>query len=89
MEAKLATTTVDGVETLNVTCPHCLGGVYIPVNSVNCAIFRHAVHKSSGESANPHATKAELDKLLAAGDVLGCGGPFRLNNNRPEVCDYI
>lgn len=88
-DTKLTTTIVDGLESVLVTCPHCLGEVYIPKKDIQCGVLRHAVNKSNLEPTSPHSAKAELDRLLAAGEIYGCAGPFRITNDRVEICDYI
>jgi hypothetical protein len=74
-----------------VQCPHCQDWIFI--EAVNCAIFRHAVYKSTLEYIPPHAPKEECDRLIQEGLVYGCAKPFRLEylENRlvPVICDYI
>lgn len=45
---------------------------------VNCAVFRHGAYRAGGMNIDPHAPKATVDALLAAGAIFGCGAPFRL-----------
>lgn len=82
-------------------CPHCSNTIVVHSQEVNCQIFRHAVFKDTGLQVNPHASKAELDSLLAQELIHGCGKPFRFVNNgteaennhlywtHAEICDYI
>lgn len=75
-------------EVLLLPCPHCGGGVLIPKEWLNCMIFRHA-QMTDGSEVGPHASRAELDALLAQGRVRGCGRPVRYNQGVLEVCDYL
>ncbi len=68
-------------------CPHCHGSVVI--EAINCAIFRHAEMKDKSKILNPHASQQEMEQLIQTNSILGCGKPFRLNGNQPEVCDYL
>jgi len=75
-------------------CPHCGGGVQVMEGELKCHIFRHGTLKESGVQMNPHETKAECDRLLASGLILGCGKPFRViyKEDRSTIavaCDYI
>jgi hypothetical protein len=79
---------------LFVTCPHC--AQLIEIESINCAIFRCAVMKQTGQQVNPHAPKMECDRLAEQGLIYGCGKPFRLESDpnseggyRAVICDYI
>jgi hypothetical protein len=71
-----------------IVCPYCLCDIAIPRDAINCAIFRHASHKASGEPINPHASKEECDRLLSAGEIYGCTGPFRFDGTTVERCGY-
>jgi len=74
-----------------VVCPHCQQSVEIV--EINCAIFRHAVFKESGQQLNPHASKEECDRLFEQGTIYGCGKPFQViskeNAYEAVICDYI
>jgi hypothetical protein len=79
---------------LFVNCPHC--DQIIEILAINCAIFRCAVIKQTGEQLNPHAPKMECDRLAEQGLIYGCGKPFRLEpdpsnpfTHRAVICDYI
>jgi hypothetical protein len=69
-------------------CPHCRGSIIVAQNEVNCAIFRHAILKSGGV-ANPHMPQNEAEKLLANGEIWGCGFPFRLVDGEAQACEWI
>lgn len=69
-------------------CPHCGGMIVVAASSIACRIFRHAAHKTTLEPVNPHATQAELEQLLAAGSIEGCGKPFRYDGTSTSVCGY-
>lgn len=70
-------------------CPHCSGNIVVNPNDLNCCIFRHAVRKDTLEPINPHASKEECDYLLSQKIIYGCAKPFRIINNKAEICDYI
>lgn len=76
-------------------CPHCECYTQVPVNEVNCQIFRHGIMKTNGQQVNPHASKKECDDLVEKDLVYGCCKPFRIyrgNDGRYEyvdACDYI
>jgi hypothetical protein len=74
-----------------VHCPHCFGGVEVLKINVNCAIFRHAIYKPSGEQVDPHLPKEQCDALVAGDRVDGCCKPFKIDvQQRVAVaCDYI
>ena len=76
---------------LFVVCPHCQH--FVEILEINCAIFRHAVFKQTGQQLNPHASKEECDRLTEQGQVYGCGKPFQIvtNNGTHEAveCGYI
>lgn len=77
---------VDSQEVELLECPSC--GVQVALMGRNCGVFRCARRKDGGEVA-PHATRAELEGMLARGEIWGCGKPFRLIGERAEACDYI
>jgi hypothetical protein len=70
-------------------CPHCTGAVIVPPNMVNCKIFRHGIYKSSCLPINPHASKAECDRLFREGLIEGCGKPFRFTGDEVSICQYV
>jgi hypothetical protein len=62
-------------------CPHC-GGL-IEIEAINCGIFRHGIYKS-GTQIPPHDPKKNY------GDsIWGCGLPFKYENGKLVICDYI
>ena len=66
-----------------VECPHCKFWIWI--TEVNCRIFRHAVCIETNEPVNQHASEKELQTI----NYLGCGKPFRLDdNNNAIVCGW-
>ncbi len=77
-------------------CPHC-GYLFITTKlTICCAIYRHAVLKTTMQQINPHATKEECDRLVEENAVFGCAKPFRVikkDNSADEyeaiICDYI
>uniref|UniRef100_A0A6C0EKQ3 Uncharacterized protein n=1 Tax=viral metagenome TaxID=1070528 RepID=A0A6C0EKQ3_9ZZZZ len=83
------------------TCPHCDMWTEVPVNQVNCHIFRHAFFfqqlPNGGmvllNQLNPHAPKEVCDKLKEENKIVGCGKPFKFVRDgekyRAEICDYI
>ena len=77
---------------LIVTCPHC--ECLIHIESINCAIFRHATYKDTNEQIPPHSPQDICNRLVSEGRVWGCGKPFQLVLNsqgkyEPKICDYI
>jgi hypothetical protein len=80
-------------EILIVVCPHCQEPVTIHRKEINCAIFRHAVFKTSFQPIPPHASQVDCERWLEKGEVYGCAKPFRLvkkdDTYVAEVCDYI
>lgn len=76
-------------DTVNVICPHCYGMVIVLRKEINCAIFRHAVYKTTMKHIDPHASKSTCDSLVQRGLVYGCGKPFKIINDVAEACAYI
>jgi hypothetical protein len=77
-----------------LTCPNC--GVSIVIESINCGIFRCGIYKLSNQQIDPHASKATIDRLLAGGEIHGCGQPFQLmvfptddKKTRLVKCEWI
>ena len=83
-------------------CPHCNLWIEVPVNQVNCHIFRHAFffqRLPNGQilltnQLNPHATKAICDELAREKKIVGCGKPFKFIDRDggyyvAEKCGYI
>jgi hypothetical protein len=68
-------------------CPHCKIGVF--VEALNCRIFRCGIYKHNKQQINPHASKAECDRLFVTGAIYGCGKPFMVMDDKTVVCDYI
>lgn len=77
---------------ISVTCPHCEGEIIVAEKEVNCKIFRHGVLKNKGKQVNPHAPKAECDRLVAEKRVFGCCKPFELIKKEDKwvavKCEY-
>jgi hypothetical protein len=68
-------------------CPHCKISIF--VEELNCRIFRCGIYKHNNQQINPHASKAECDRLFATGAIYGCGKPFMVLDDKTVVCDYI
>ena len=68
-----------------VECPHC--DVLIEILEVNCAIFRCGILKDTGEQIDPHLPKQSCDDLKDK--IWGCSRPFKYENGKAIVCDYI
>jgi hypothetical protein len=70
-----------------VKCPHCKNSILI--SELNCKIFRHAILKSNYEQINPHSTKIECDFLIENNLIYGCGKPFKIENDKALICEYL
>ena len=75
-------------------CPHCGMLMEIPHEHINCAIYRHATFKVTGQQIDPHAPKEICDRLVELGLVHGCGKPFRVRREAEgwlvaEACEYL
>jgi hypothetical protein len=76
-------------------CPHCSGIIQVIKTQIASKVFRHAILKSTGKQINPHAPKAECEKLIAEDLIWGCGKPFKFIKlkgggwSHVEACDYI
>lgn len=70
-------------------CPHCTCLVSVPVDGINCKIFRHGTMKNDGKQLPPHLSKSECDRLAQEDLIYGCGKPFRFDGEKVEKCDYI
>lgn len=70
-----------------VECPHCK--VMIEILEVNCGIFRCGIHKDTGQQVSPHLPKKECDDLKKEDRIWGCCRPFKYENGRASVCEYI
>ena len=82
------------MEDIIIKCPHCAQMIMVNQKDINCAIFRHAILKETGEQIDPHSKKIVCDKLVQNGEVFGCAKPFKLVridsfNYIAEKCDYI
>jgi hypothetical protein len=73
----------------NFQCPHCLIGIEVMKNQLNCKIFRCGVFKNNNQPIPPHSSKIICDELYKNNLIYGCGKPFRVVDNYVEVCDYI
>ena len=82
---------VEQNDTKIVICPHCQE--YIEIIQINCAIFRHASFKVSGQQIDPHTSKDICDQYIKDNIIYGCGKPFQVivkdNILSAEICDYI
>ena len=72
---------------LIVTCPHCNDCVII--EKKNCGIFRHAIYKKNSKQVDPHLNKKSCEELVEKNLVYGCCKPFKIVNDKAEICDYI
>lgn len=87
-------TDIDGIEYYVFPCPTCDGIVLVQKNEINCCIFRHGIYRSNSQQINPHASKIEIDNLLATDSIIGCGRPFILiftpkGEGVVELCEYL
>ena len=60
-------------------CPHC--NVWVQIDEINCAIFRHGQYKETGLQIPPHLEKKACDELIKKGLIYGCGKPFKVIPN--------
>ena len=90
----------DKLNSLILECPHCDEFIEIPINQINCAIFRHGVFKDTFIQMCPHESKENCDKFIDGNLIYGCGNPFRLINEadienkeliryKLIMCDYV
>ena len=75
-------------------CPYCQAYMEIPIKDINCAIYRHAIIKATGQQLDPHAPKDVCDRLARQGMIYGCGKPFRVKRDTQnrlftEKCGYL
>ena len=49
---------------------------------VNCGNFRHGAHRKTLRPLGPHTAKYEIDRLVKANAIVGCGQPFRITRPR-------
>jgi hypothetical protein len=74
-----------------VQCPHCQE--FVEILQINCAIFRHAICKETGQQINPHSSKELCDQYIKDNKIYGCGKPFKVFFKEEilvaEVCEYI
>lgn len=73
-----------------ITCPHC--NLFVLIEEINCAIFRHGIIINTKQQIPPHSTKEECEKYIKDG-IIGCGRPFMVvikNNEYFAIeCEYI
>ena len=79
---------------LILKCPHCNSIIIVNPKDINCAIFRHAILKDTGQQIDPHSKKDVCDELVKTNKVFGCAKPFKLvridsMNYIAEKCEYI
>ena len=74
-------------------CPHCDMMILLNENDINCAIYRHAVYRSTFLQIDPHTPLSDCDRLYRDGLIYGCGKPFivlKINGiYSVSSCDYI
>jgi hypothetical protein len=59
-----------------IECPHC--GDIVHITKVNCAIVLHAYNSETCRALNPHSKWYYIDKIKRQGNLVGCGGRFKL-----------
>ena len=83
-------------------CPHCSLLIEVPVNQLNCRIFRHG-GTSTFKPIKPHAVKGRYVAMApdytrrewppVPGQIYGCGQPFRIVNHTGSLtavpCGWI
>lgn len=70
-------------------CPHCGLSIEVLKTQVNCRIFRCGQYRKNGHPIPPHSKRELCDKLVREEKIYGCGKPFRLLEDRVEICDYL
>ena len=73
-------------------CVKCGIGIIIPINELNCKIFRCGVYKDTNIPINPHTLKETCKQLVDQKLILGCGCAFELLKTTDSFdvveCDY-
>jgi hypothetical protein len=74
------------------TCPHCKELFSVAPGEVNCRIFRHFVFSNFAQ-LDPHAPRAECERVARSGLGYGCAGPIELVRDEngqwaAAACDY-
>jgi len=73
-----------------VACPHC--SLFILIEELNCAIFRHGIINKTQTQIPPHASKNDCENYIKDG-ITGCGKPFKVILKDKEYtaidCEYI
>lgn len=85
-----------------IICPHPGCKSPIEIAAINCKIFRHGWHFTTapdpvtGEKVvtltaqmNPHTPQKECERLIAAGEIVGCGLPLHYDGTNVTICGYI
>lgn len=62
-----------------INCPHCDDIIYI--TKIKCAMFLHAVDKTTMKQLSPHSKWYQVDKLKRDGNMVGCGERFWLQTD--------
>jgi hypothetical protein len=74
-----------------VTCPSC--EMFVIIEQINCAIFRHGIFKQSATQIPPHSSKIDCDAFIKNELIYGCGKPFIVTviDGTPVAghCEYI
>jgi hypothetical protein len=70
-----------------LSCPHC--GISIEIVELNCGIFRCGIYKATGEQVSPHLSKEGCETLKNNDKIWGCCKPFKYEDGKLVVCDYI
>lgn len=76
-------------EILLFNCPHCNDFISIDKKDLNCCIFRHGFYIKTKTQINPHEKKEICEDLFNKKLIIGCGKPFKIKNNKIEICDWI
>ncbi len=68
-------------------CPNCED--FVIIEEINCGIFRHAVYIDTFKQVPPHTSKNECIALVDEKKIYGCGKPFRYQEGKLVICEYI
>jgi len=72
-----------------IQCLNCQVSIWVPVNQINCRIFRCGVYKADSQPIHPHLSKDECTRLVSENLIFGCGTAFYFDGTNLRLCEYI